>query len=136
MLLPLSVEGRVCSLADGRVDVSGSISIDEIISNNRPLHVGEQSGVPANTLTTITTMPSNGIKYITKILCSGEDNARWEIYINSVKKCTQRTTDRNVSFDFNLPLKILASEVVDVKAIFFGSGANADLQCTIFGYAA
>lgn len=140
MPLPSAIEGRVASLSDlldSTVDIgAGSITIDQIVSNNRPIHVGEQTGVSTNTLTTVTTMPSNGIKYITKILCSGEENGRWEIYIDSVRKCTQRTTDRNVSFDFNLPLKVLAAEVVDIKVIHFGPDASGDFQATIFGYSA
>ena len=140
MPLPVGVEGRVASLSDlmdTTVDIgAGSITIDEITSNNRPIHVGEQTDVTVDTLTTVTTMPANGIKYITKILCSGEDNAKWEIYIDSVRKATLRTTDRNVSFDFNLPLKILAAEVVDIKVKYWGSGTDSDFQATIFRYAA
>ena len=121
--------------SSGNVTVDGgSISIDQITSNNRPLYVGSASSVSQNTLTTIVTLPANGIKYITKILCSGEESARWEVYIDSVLKATQRTIDRNVAFDFNLPLKILATEVVDIKAIHFGPGTTSDLNATIFGY--
>jgi len=103
-------------------------------SPNRALHTGQQVDVPPDVLTTITTMPANGIKYITKITCSGEENARWEIYINSERKATKRTTDRTVDFDFNLPLKMMPAEVLDVKAIHFGPGASSTLEATIFGF--
>ena len=137
MALPLGVEGRVASLADGTVDIGGgTISIDEITSNNRPVHVGEVASVSDNTLTTVTTMPANGIKYITKILCSGHVSGKWDIYISNVRKATMRTIDRNVWFDFNLPLKILATEVVDIKVTHYDTGNLADFQATIFGYAA
>lgn len=138
MPLPSGIEGRVASLSDlmdTTVDVdAGSITIDTIRVNNRALHVGEQNDITTNTLTTIVTMPANGIKYITKITMSGEDNARWEIYLDSVKKATVRTTNRQAEIDFPIPWKILATEVVDVKATFFGSGATADFQATIWGY--
>jgi len=136
---PQFIEGRVASLADvtGEVGIDGgTITIDQIVSNNRAIHIGEQTAVTPDTLTTVTTMPANGVKWVTKILCSGEDNGKWELYIDSVRKATLRTTDRNVAFDFNLPLKILAAEVLDVKVTYWGSGATANFQATIFGYAA
>jgi len=118
--------------------VSGDINVtlDEITSNNRPLYVGQQTSVSDAVLTTIVTVPANGIKYITKIMCSGEDSARWELHIDSVLKATLRTTDRNVQFDFNLPLKILAAEVLDVKVIHNTSTRTPTFDATIFGYQA
>jgi hypothetical protein len=139
MPLPVGIEGRVASLSDlmdSTVDVeAGSITIDEITSKNRPLHVGQQVNISQNTLTTVTTMPANGVKYITKIICSGEENAKWDIFIDSVRKITKRTTDRNVDFDFNLPMKILASEVVDVKVTHHGPDAQGTFEACIMGYA-
>ena len=58
--------------------VSGdlTVTLDEITSNNRPLHIGSKSGIADNTLTTVVTVPANGIKYLTKIHCSGMLNAK------------------------------------------------------------
>jgi len=116
--------------------VSGdlTVTLDEITSNNRPLYVGQQTSVSDGVLTTVVTVPANGIKYITKIMCSGEDSARWELYLDTVLKATLRTTDRNVQFDFNLPLKILAAEVLEVKCIHFVSTETPTFDSTIFGY--
>ena len=124
------------AVAQGKVGVTGDINIDTIETNNRPLYVGAVSGISQNTLTTVVTLPANGIKYITKIYCSGEENGRWEVYIDTVLKVTARTIDRQVNFDFNLPTKILATEVVDIKVIHFGPDTTADFDATIFGYAA
>lgn len=135
MPLPVGVEGRVASLSD-LMDTEVSATIDTIAVNNRPIHIGEQTDVSTDVLTTVTTMPANGIKYITKILCSGEENGKWELHIDSARKATLRTTDRNVAFDFNTPLKVLAAEVVDIKVTHYQPNANASFQCTIFGYAA
>lgn len=133
--MAFEAEGKLSTLSDGTVDItSGTITIDQITSNNRALHVGEQTGIAKDALTTVTTMPANGIKYITKIHCSGEESARWDIYLDSVRIGTLRTTDRNVSWDFNLPLKILAAEVLDVKVTHHGPDSTADFQATIFGY--
>lgn len=115
MPVPTYIEGRVASLAD----VSGSITIDQILTNNTVLYQGEELLVP-QTETTIVTSPANGVKYITKIICTGVVNARWDVYVNSVLAMTKRTTDRTVDFDFSTPWKIAASSVVDVKATHHG----------------
>jgi len=101
---------------------------------NRPLHVGQRVDVPKDTLITVTTVPANGIKYLSKITCSGEENARWEIYINNVLKETKRTINRTVDFEWTTPLKILDAEVVDIKATHYGPGDTATLDATVFGF--
>ena len=121
-------------ISTGTVGIEGTISIDEITSNNRAIHVGQQTNISQNTLTTVTTVPANGVKYVTSIHCSGEENARWDLYLDSVRIDTLRTTDRSVSFDFNLPLKILAAEVLDVKVTHHGPDATATFEASIFGY--
>ena len=129
MPVPTYIEGRVASLAD----VSGSITIDQILTNNTVLYQGEELVVP-QTETTIVTLPANGIKYITKIICTGVVNARWDVYVNLVLAMTKRTTDRTVDFDFSTPWKIAASSVVDVKATHHGPDTTADFVATIMGY--
>jgi hypothetical protein len=129
MPVPTYIEGRVASLAD----VSGSITIDQILTNNTVLYQGEELLVP-QTETTIVTSPANGVKYITKIICTGVVNARWDVYVNSVLAMTKRTTDRTVDFDFSTPWKIAASSVVDVKATHHGPDTTADFVATIMGY--
>ena len=129
MPVPTYIEGRVASLAD----VSGSITIDQILTNNTVLYQGEETLVP-QTETTIVTSPANGVKFITKIICTGVVNARWDVYVNSVLAMTKRTTDRTVDFDFSTPWKIAASSVVDVKATHHGPDTTADFVATIMGY--
>ena len=98
------------------------------------LAIGEQTGVSVNTPTTIVTVPANGRRYITGIVCTGEVNARWEVFINSVRKATKRTTDRNVEFEFSTPFELAGSTVLDVKATHHGPDAGADFQATVFGF--
>ena len=130
MPVPTYIEGRVASLAD----VSGSITIDQILTNNTVLYQGEELLVAQDTETTIVTSPANGVKFITKIICTGVVNARWDVYVNSVLAMTKRTTDRTVDFDFSTPWKIAASSVVDVKATHHGPDVTADFVATIMGY--
>jgi hypothetical protein len=133
MAQPLAIQGRLASLADAIIE-SGEITIDAIQTNNSVLAAGEVTGVSQNTETTIVTVPANGIRYITKIICTGEENAKWNVYLNSVWKMTKRTTDRTVDFDFSTPLKVGASTVIDVKAIHHGPDSNSDFQATVLGY--
>jgi len=105
-----------------------------INTDNRALHVGQAAGISQSVLTTVTTMSSTGVNYITQIMCTGQDNARWEIYIDGSKIATQRTTDRNVNFPFPIPLKVLDGEVVEIKVIFYGIETTATFDATIFGY--
>lgn len=132
MPVPTYIEGRVASLAD----VSGTVTIDTILVNNTVLYTDEVTSVSQDTETTIVTAPSNGEKYITKIICTGVVNARWDVYIDSVLMMTKRTTDRTVDFDFSTPLKIAAASVVDVKATHHGPDLTADFQACILGYQA
>jgi hypothetical protein len=136
MPLPVIIEGRVASLADIGTIESGEITIDLITTNNAVIAVGEQTSVSQNTLTTVATVPSNGVKYITKIICTGEENARWDIYIDSVRKMTKRTTDRTVDYDFPTPLKLGSSSVLDVKVTHHGPDTTSDFQASVLGYAA
>ena len=115
MPLPIGVEGRVASLSDlmdTTVDIgAGSITIDTITSNNRVLHTGQIGNISKDTLTTVTTMPANGIKYITKVVCSGEENAKWDIFIDSVRKCSKRTRDRERDLVGRVQQAILRAEI-------------------------
>ena len=111
------------------------VTIDQINTNNAVISVGFQSSVPTNTLTTIATVPSNGLKYITKIICSGMENAKWDIYIDNVRNITKRTISRTVDFDFSTPLRLAATSVLDVKATHHGPDSTADFEATVLGYA-
>ena len=133
--LPQYIEGRVASLSD-LLDktVDANVTIDEILTNNAIIASGEQSSISQNTITTITTVPANGVKYITKIVCSGEENAKWDIFIDSVRKVTKRTTDRTVDFDFSTPLKLAASSVLDVKCTHHGPDSTSSFSAAVLGY--
>jgi len=102
--------------------------------NNGVLVRGTVSGATSGTLTTIATLAANGIRFVTQILCSGEENARWEVLTGSTVRFAQRTVDRNVVFDFDIPFKLDASTALDVKATHNGPDGTADLEATVLGY--
>ncbi len=136
MPLPNYIEGRVASLTGDNPNVlfEGTVTIEQITTNNTILATGEVTGVSKDTQTTIVTVPANGVKYVTKIICTGEENARWDVYINGARKITKRTIDRTVDFDFPVPLKVQAATVIDVKATHHGPDASADFQACVLGY--
>jgi hypothetical protein len=119
------------------LEVTGEliVTVDQINTNNGVLAFGQQISVPAATLTTIVTVPSNGLKYITKVICSGIENARWELYIDNTLKMVKRTINRTVEFDFSIPLKLPATSVLDIKAWHNGPGTGVDLEASVLGYA-
>ena len=117
-----------------KVEGEVNVTIQDIVTNNQVLVSNQVADVPQDTLTTIATLPANGTKYVTKIMCSGEDNAKWDVYIDSVRKFTLRTTDRSRDFDFSTPLKVNPSSVLDVKATVHGTGTTAILEAAILGY--
>lgn len=133
MPLPSFVEGRLASLADV---TGGTVTVNptDILTNNTVLASGTQTIISQNVPTTIVTLPANGIRYLTQIICTGEVNAKWDVYINSTWTMTKRTTDRTVDFCFTTPLKVNAHSVIDVKATHHGPEATADFAATILGY--
>lgn len=104
--------------------------------NNGVLVRGTASTVTSNTLTTIATLAANGVRFITRIICSGEENARWQVETGSTVRFAKRTVDRNAIFDFDIPFKLDASTALDVKATHHGPDGTADFEATVLGYTA
>lgn len=99
---------------------------------NYVLALGSVS-VPDNTLTTVATLAANGVRFITKIIGSGQYNGEWEVHINSVMKIRKRANGNTVEFPFENPLKIPASTVLDVKVSHLG-GSALDFDSSIIGF--
>ena len=116
--------------------IRGEISIEDIQTNNTDLAVGSQINVPAATLTTIVTIPANGLKFITQIICSAIESGRWEVHVDSTKKFVSRTINRTVYFNFSVPFRLEAASVLDVKLYHDGPGAGVDADAAVLGYAA
>jgi hypothetical protein len=89
--------------------------------------------VPDNTLTTVATLAANGLRFITKIIGSGQDTAIWEVYLNSVLQIRKRASDYTCEFDFKTPLRVEAATVLDVK-VKQTSGSSVDFDSSIIGF--
>jgi len=106
----------------------------ENIDNNRSLVFNTEATVSQDTLTTVATLAANGTRYITQVICSGEENGRWGLYVDSSLVAVKRTTDRQVDFIFATPYKVSAGNSLDVKVTHFGPDATADFSATIMGF--
>jgi len=111
----------------GLVDVSAEAS--SVIA------VGQQTLVGVNTLTTIVTMTANGYDHVTQISCSGQESAKWQLFINSVLVDTKRG-GLNIEFRFVNPLYIAATSVLDVKMTHYVTGETPTFDATIYGFSA
>jgi len=99
---------------------------------NTLLARGVQSSVPATTLTTVVTLVANGVRFVTKVICSGQENAKWELYIDSVIVATKRGA-YTTEFDFlATPYRIDDGSAMDVKVTH--AGTSADFDASIVGF--
>ena len=100
-----------------------------------PLVVGFAGTVPASTLTTVATYSAIADKKITQVLCSGMEYGKFQLFINSILKMTRRGgPNRNVDFNFNVPLSLPAASVIDIKVTHFVPGETPDFEATILGF--
>jgi hypothetical protein len=100
-----------------------------------PLAVGAQTGVGANTLTTLATLTANGARNISRISCTGQVYAKYQIFVNSTLKETRISgPERSIDFVFEPTLFLVPTAVLDVKVTHFVAGENPDFETTIYGY--
>jgi hypothetical protein len=97
--------------------------------------VGDATNVPSNTLTTVVTLVSNGTNMVTTVGFSGEDYAKFGLYINSVLIDTYRTgPQRNGRFYFEHPYALEVGDVIDVKVTHWFAGETLDFESTMYGF--
>ena len=100
-----------------------------------PLVVGFAGTVSASTLTTVATYSAITDKKITQVMCSGMEYGKFQLFINSILKMTRRGgPNRNVDFNFNVPLSLPAASVIDIKVTHFVPGETPDFEATILGF--
>ena len=78
-------------------------------------------------------MTANGFDHVTKISCSGEDYAEWRLYVNSVLIETKRG-GFNVEFQWDNPLSITSTNVLDVKVLHKITWDSLTFDSTIYGF--
>jgi hypothetical protein len=116
------------------VDVlSGSSTV---LQTTNILAAATASTVPATTQTTVASYTAGADTRITDVYGSGHDNAKWQVYIDSVLQMTQRAGngDRNVQINFNTPLLLSNGSTLDVKVTHYFTAETLDFEATILGY--
>lgn len=112
--------------------VSGSIITTPV--NVSPLVVGAVTGVTDGTLTTIVTYTAPATMRVSRISVSGTLYAKYQLFFNTVLIETQRSgPERSLNFDFNLPLAMVASDILDVKVTHYQIANLGDFESTIYG---
>jgi hypothetical protein len=116
---------------DGSINVNaGTLSIAPVSA----LAVGGITGIPANTLTTIVTFTASVAINLSKIAVSGTDYAKFQLFKNTVLIETKRSgPERSMDFNFSNPLKLVATDIIDVKVTHYVTGILADFESTVYG---
>ena len=100
------------------------------------LVTGTEASLSSGSTATIVTLTPAVDTFITKVICSGHDYAKFTLVLNSSVIATRRSgPSRDVVWSFDgSPLRVAASSVLDVKVIHFLAGATPDFESSILGY--
>ena len=121
------------SKVTGLLDVSGTVDLSRI---DIILH-DEITGITASTETTILTRTSLGLENIILIVGSGQGNAKYQFFIDTVLKGTLRTGGSgglNALWTFPMPLALDTGQVLDVKVTHFHTGETLDFEAGVYAF--
>lgn len=107
---------------------------DEVVLKgvNNALH-GSVGSVPDNVLTTILTLTASTLHKIVRISCSGNDYAKFQLYLNTNLIETRRSgPDRTIDFTFVHPLLVNNGDILDIKVTHYFTGELLDYESTIY----
>jgi len=118
----------------GLVAVSGVIDLSRL----EVIEYDEAQNVAANSLTTVLTYSASALanSNIVLIKCSGQDTAKWFLYIDTVLKGTIRSGggDRNAEWSFPFPLALDAGQILDVKVKHFHTGDLLNFEAGLYAF--
>ena len=116
---------------DGSINVNaGTLSIAPVSA----LVVGGVTSITPSTLTTIATFTASAAINISKVSVSGTDYAKFQLFKNTVLIDTKRSgPERSIEFNYNNPLKLIATDIMDIKVTHYVIGTMADFEATIYG---
>ena len=116
---------------DGSINVNaGTLSIAPVSA----LVVGGVTSITPSTLTTIATFTASAAINISKVSVSGTDYAKFQLFKNTVLIDTKRSgPERSIEFNYNNPLKLIATDIIDIKVTHYVIGTMADFEATIYG---
>jgi len=89
--------------------------------------------VPANTETTVITLTATVDHKIFRISVSGDDYAKYRLYIDTNLVETRRAgPQRTLDFIFNSPLLLTTGQILDIKVLHCFTGDQLDFESTIY----
>jgi len=93
----------------------------------------EAENVPSSTLTTILTYTATADTYISLITCSGQDYAKFELYIDTILIATKRTgPKRNTEWNYSNPLLLSAGSILDIKVTHYYTGDLSKFEAALY----
>lgn len=99
-----------------------------------PIAGGALTGVLDGVTTTIVTYTAAVKTLISHITVSGTVYAKYQLYKNATLIETRRGgPDRTLVFGFLRPLKLQATDILDVKVTHYVTTSTADFESTIYG---
>lgn len=108
-------------------------------AGNSPVGVlatGSITTIADSTLSTIVTFTnsSGGDQSISRVAGSGTAPAQYDLVLNSVTIETRRSgPDYKVDFTFNGPLKLVDTDILDLKVTHLITGTTRDFQASVYG---
>lgn len=116
--------GRIVVSAD---ESAAGLEVDALASN-------AATGVPVDTLTTIVTYTAPSKKLVSHITVSGTVYAKYQLFKNTTLIETRRGgPDRTLVFGFMRPLRLNASDILDVKVTHYSPGTGEEFESTVYG---
>jgi len=95
----------------------------------------EATLVTSNNLTTILTFTAIKDTNISLITCSGDDYAKFQLFIDTVLIATKRSgPKRNTEWNFNNPLLLNSGSILDVKVTHWHTGDVLNFESTLYAY--
>lgn len=116
--------GRIIVAAD---ESAAGLEVDSLAG-------GQVTGVADNTQTTIVTYTAAAKTLLSHISVSGTLYGKYQLYKNTVLLETKRGgPDRTLVFEFLRPLRLNASDILDVKVTHYQTGELLDAEATVYG---
>ena len=99
------------------------------------IRYNEATLVTSNNLTTILTFTATQDTNISLLTCSGEDYAKFQLFIDTDLIATKRSgPKRNVEWNFNAPLLLSNGSILDIKVTHWYTGEALNFESTMYAY--
>lgn len=117
-------------------DSLGKGTSGQALRGSTVLASGETGGTASGAPDTILTLTPTAETFLTQVICSGEDYAKFTLVLNAAVIATRRSgPSRDVIWDFGGgPFSLGPGDIFDVKVEHFYTGDSVNFESTIMGY--